>query len=268
MADRRKGGGRRGAARSQQSVAVFALYGETAPVADQEFVHIEDITSRNLLYNWDIRTHRHQGLFQMVSLLNGRASLSLEDQTHELDGPCAVILPAGVVHGFHFTPGAFGYVLTLAESLLQRQEGGGRLLAECLLWEPMVMRLADGGARLAALLDQLHQEFRGEAAARPAMLEWLVGAVLILAARERAQAAGAAQTHHGQADMFSRFRAEVEAHFLQHWSVPDYAAALGLTESKLNRVCRAAAGRPTTSCRRGCCWRRSASCCTCRCRWR
>lgn len=243
MAERRRSGTRQNSANKQENIAVFALYGETALVADQDFLHIEDITSRNLLYNWKIRVHKHMGLFQMVFLLEGQASLSLDDQSSELTGPCVVILPSGVVHGFRFTPGASGYVLTLAESMLQRQDGSGRLLAECLLWQPMVTELTEA-KRLATLLDQLHLEFRGDAAARPVMLEWMVGAVLILTARERAHAVGAAQLDRGQTDIFNRFRAEVEARFTKGWSVPDYAAALGLTESKLNRVCRAAAGRP------------------------
>jgi AraC family transcriptional activator of pobA len=247
MAAAKRGKDRRSAPGGGDSVAVFTLYGETAPAAGQEFVHIEDITSRNLLYNWEIRAHRHQGLFQMVFIFEGQASLSLDGQSSELSGPCAVILPSAVVHGFRFTPGTHGYVLTLAESLLQGQEGRReRLLGECLLWEPAVIGLADsagGGARLAVLLEQLHLEFRGAGAGRSVTLEWLMGVVLVLVARERARAAGAARLDSGQVDVFNRFRAEVETRFAQHWSVPDYAAALMLTESKLNRVCRAVAGR-------------------------
>ena len=229
-------------AQAHESVAVFALYGETAPVADQEFLHIEDVISRSALYDWSIRVHKHQGLFQIVFLLEGGAALNLDDQVHNLASPCAVILPSGVVHGFHFTLDPIGYVLTLAESLLQRQDSSGRFLGECLLWEPMVVDLQDS-TRPAALLEQLHLEFRNEAAARPMMLEWLVGAVLVLVARERAQVTGAARHSRGQSDIFNRFRAEVELRFTQRWRVHDYAAALGMTESKLTRVCRAVAGR-------------------------
>jgi AraC family transcriptional activator of pobA len=35
----------------------------------------------------------------------------------------------------------------------------------------------------------------------------------------------------------------VEQHYLQHWSVADYAAALNVTPSKLNRLSKALAGR-------------------------
>ncbi len=43
-----------------------------------------------------------------------------------------------------------------------------------------------GPARIANLLEHLNEEFRGVPAARAAMQEWLVRALLLLLARERA----------------------------------------------------------------------------------
>ena len=43
-------------------------------------------------------------------------------------------------------------------------------------------------------------------------------------------------------DLFRRFEALLEQHFLAHWTVSDYAAALSITPTHLSRIARAATG--------------------------
>ncbi len=238
-----KTGSRQKAPRAHAAIEVFALYGERVPVADQEFLHIEEIQTRSERYDWKINSHTHQGLFQTVFIIEGGALLDLDGQTSHVAAPCAVIVPAGTVHGFQFEHGTEGYVLTFAESFLHGKEES----RECLLWKTMVLSLipnpanSGGPARIANLLVHLNEEFRGVPAGRAAMQEWLVRAVLLLLARERARIAQAAQPGGRELDVFNRFRALLECRFKEHWGVPRYAAALNLTESRLNRACRSVA---------------------------
>jgi AraC family transcriptional regulator, transcriptional activator of pobA len=232
--------------RARGLIEVFALYGERAPVADQEFLHVEEIQTRSTRYDWKINLHTHQGLFQTVFIIGGGAVLDLDGQSHTVTAPCAVAVPAGTVHGFQFIPGTKGYVLTFAESFLYGKEES----RECLLWKPMILSLLSspanpaGPQRFASMLEHLNEEFRGVPAGRAAMMECLVRAVLMLLARERARVAQAAQPGGRELDVFHRFRALLERHFREHWSVQRYASALNLTESKLNRACRAVAAAP------------------------
>jgi AraC family transcriptional activator of pobA len=234
---------RHGKSRAPGAIEVFALYGERIPVADQEFLHVEEIQTRSQRYDWKINSHTHQGLFQTVFIVEGGAALDLDGQASKVQGPSAVVVPSGAVHGFQFEQGTKGYVLTFAESFLHGKEES----RECLLWKPMVLSLLaspanpGGPARIASLLEHLNEEFRGVPAARGAMQEWLVRAVLLLLARERARLAQAAQPGGRELDVFNRFRALLEYRFKEHWSVSHYAAALNLTESKLNRACRSVA---------------------------
>jgi AraC family transcriptional activator of pobA len=229
--------------RAGDAIEVFALYGERVPVADQEFLHIEEIQTRSVRYDWKINSHTHQGLFQTVFIIEGGALLDLDGLASDVTAPTAVVVPSGTVHGFQFEHGTKGYVLTFAESFLHGKEES----RECLLWKPMVLSLLaspanpGGPARIASLLEHLNEEFRGVPAARGAMQELLVRAVLLLLARQRARLARAAQPGGRELDVFNRFRALLEYRFKEHWSVPRYAAALNLTESKLNRACRSVA---------------------------
>jgi AraC family transcriptional activator of pobA len=243
MAAARKTGSGKKTPHARNTIEVFSLYGERVPVADQEFLHIEEIQTRSKRYDWKINSHTHQGLFQTVFIFEGGALLDLDGHISQVSAPCAVIVPAGTVHGFQFEHGTKGYVLTFAESFLHGKEES----RECLLWKPMVLSLLTspanpgGPARAANLLEHLNEEFRSVPAGRETMQEWLVRAVLLLLARERARIAQAAQPGGRELDVFNRFRALLERRYREHWSVPRYATALNLTESKLNRACRSVA---------------------------
>jgi len=228
-------------------VAAFGLYGEDAAAPGAEFLHIEDIRSRSSLYAWEIEAHTHRGLFQVVVLLDGGARVRLDDRTLELARPGAVAVPPAVVHGFQFRPGSHGYVLTVAEAVLfDGARADNRPLAEGLFLEACVVDLAPDPpllGRVTALLEQLTAEFRWPQLGQPMMCEWLLRAVLLLLERRRAAAGGASGTERVRTELFTRFRALVEEHHAEHWPVPRYANAQGITESRLNRVCRRLADR-------------------------
>lgn len=220
----------------------FALYGEQARATDAEFIHIEDIQSRSRRYDWEIRSHTHRGLFQVVLVLSGGARAQLDDHTQEVSAPCAMIIPPAVVHAFQFMPDSHGYVLTIADAVLfDGSAGGGAAVFETLFLQAGVIDLSGDrtvAAGVASLLDLLVAEFRWPLPGRSMMCEWLVRSVLLLLERQRVAATGGGRTERARAELFARFRAMVEDRYAEHWTVPRYAAALGMTESRLNRLCR------------------------------
>jgi AraC family transcriptional regulator, transcriptional activator of pobA len=226
-------------------VPIFTLYGEPDAISDLEFVHIEHIATRSQRYGWEIDSHAHRGLFQMLCLFGGGATVRLDDAAFEMRPPAAIVIPPAAVHAFQFLPGTQGYVLTVAESLLTGADAVQGALFEPLLAGPQLADLGreEGAAqRVGALLEQIFDEFRWPRGGRDQMFDWLVRAVLLLVARQLS-AAPLAGGVRGRADLFARFRGLVEAHFTEHWPVPRYAAALNVTESRLNRLCQALAGK-------------------------
>lgn len=237
--------------RAVAAVPIFALYGEQEAGHELEFVHIELIATRSQRYDWEIASHAHRGLFQMLCLFGGGARVLLDDMTLEARPPAAIVIPPAAVHAFQFLPGTEGYVLTVAESLLA---GVDAALFEPLRAEPCLVGLdaAEGTAqRVRALLEQIMEEFRRPRGGRNQMFDWLVRAVLLLVAREVTRAGAPAASARGErvhgekarGEVLARFRDLVEAHYAEHWPVPRYAAALKVTESRLNRLCRALAGK-------------------------
>jgi AraC family transcriptional regulator, transcriptional activator of pobA len=241
---RRKGGPSRAGAR----IPSFSLYGE-APEPQRELLHVEDVQSRSRLYRWEIRPHVHQGLYQVVWLMQGRADVVLDEWRGEVGGPAAIIVPPGVAHGFKFAPGTDGHVLTLSARLLMEGDypSAGKAFRELFL-SPGVMRFgADDRnvGRIDSLMRELSAEFASPLSSLSPVLLWLARAVVWRLAHERSLSAraGEAGVHRHQA-LFSRFLLLVEEHFLERWPLTRYARKLGLSIQRLNRLARGETGRP------------------------
>ena len=234
--------------RSRPLIPSFTLYGEPAePV--RELLHIEDIQSRSRGHDWDIQPHLHHGLYQVVWICEGSARVALESGREEVSGPVAVIVPPGTVHGFRFAPETQGRVLTLGGHFLVEGEldTAGQALRE-LFAGPRVLcfeRDDPAAGRLDALLRELGAEFITPGMAGTPPLRWLSLAVVWhlaqAGARLQARGAGGPLVHH-QA-LFTRFVLQVEARYLEHWPVARYAAQLGVSTPRLNRLTRAECGQ-------------------------
>jgi len=227
------------------SIPRFALYGE-APQPGQELLHIEEVQSRSRLYHWEIDAHVHQGLYQIVWLAEGSAEVMLDEWRATVEGPSAIVVPPGVVHGFRFAPETDGRVLTLSARFLVEGEFEdiGKAFRQ-LFSAPGVLHFSpdDGEAqRLDVQLSELSAEFALPGAADAPVLRWLARAVVWRLARasELGQREGGnAQAHQA---LFTRFLLLVEQHFLEHWPMERYASRLGLSTQRLNRLVRAERG--------------------------
>ena len=226
-------------------IPVFSLYGEARLSAPERF-HIEDIRSRSERYDWEIKSHSHRGLFQIIFLFDGKARVRLDHVASEAAAPCAIIVPSGTVHAFSFQPHAHGYVLTVAESEFVARSGGAPTAPAAQTLAPGVVDLSGVPgevSRMVHLLAEIQTEFRAQAAGVATALEGLVGALFVLVGRRSAAGHDADPRNRRRSEAFARFRSLVEAHFTEHRPVGFYAQALHMTESRLNRLCRATVGK-------------------------
>ncbi|MCQ3943791.1 MAG: hypothetical protein DPW22_11365, partial [Alphaproteobacteria bacterium] len=162
-----------------QALPLFHLYGD--PPDDQafDFIHIETISSRSLLHDWLIRTHRHRDLFQILVIEHGGGDMTCEAAIMPFAAPCAIIVEPNVAHGFRFQPGKTdGWVVSfsadVAETLDEHSaEGLARL--RTLAAKPIVpLDHAAELGRLVTLCNELDRErFLAREAHRIAMRAWL-----------------------------------------------------------------------------------------------
>jgi len=220
--------------RSQSAIKVYNLFGEFGDLPD--VVHCETIPSRSVLHDWTLAAHRHARLHQVLLVESGGGQAMLDGHMRALRPMDVVSVAVGDVHGFSFVPGTQGWVLTLAAEILDE----ALLASEGLRGVLSSSAVVRGTPQIRATMKQIFVEHAGRNFARAHILRALSATLIGLVARQLAggrQASGAADS-----DVFRRFEALLEQRHLERWSVSDYAHALSVTPTHLNRVTRAATG--------------------------
>lgn len=228
------------------SIPEFALYGEATRGRDLESVHIELIETRSRQYDWHIDTHTHAGLFQVLFLFTGRVRANIDGDLRDCAGPVALTIHPSLAHGFDFSEGAQGYVVTIDQNMLFAAAGHEGDLFSGLFVQPLAIDLQaapDALARIEALLNTLLQEAAWPRHGHTLMLEWLARSTLLMLVRVQAERQIADTSGRGDFELFSRFRVEVERHYKEQWQVGQYAALLRVTPARLNRLCLKLAGK-------------------------
>jgi AraC family transcriptional activator of pobA len=220
--------------RSNSTIKVYNLFGESGDLPD--VVHCETIASRSILHDWVVAVHRHARLHQVLLIERGGGEATLDGRVYPLRSMHMINVPVGHVHGFSFEPGTEGWVLTIAAEILDEallaSEGLRSVLARS-----AVLR---GPPQIRATMKQIFTEFAGRNFGRAHVLRSLSGTMVGLVARELARETS--DDSAADSDLVRRFEALVEQHHLKHWTVSDYAGALAISPTHLNRLTRAATG--------------------------
>ncbi len=204
------------------------------------------IQSRSRKYLWNIETHRHTLLSQLVLVTQGPATVYLDDRRYDFDGRAAVIIPAGTIHSFHFSPETQGHVLTVdLERLLTTAGPVHQAPLEGLFSSPRAIDLRAESSlsqRATELIQMLEFEFGQPNSLLMPICSWLACCALSLLAHE---ALGDQTVESGGGSALAslrQFRALIETRYLEHWSVQSFAQEMGISETSLNRLCRRLVG--------------------------
>jgi AraC family transcriptional activator of pobA len=182
----------------------------------------------------------------VLLLLDGRASVRLDERLVDLAAPALIVVPSGTVHSFSFQPATEGVVISFAPGLVRELTGPGSDLAD-LLDVPhasSLQRTQLSATDLRELAAMLLREFTRSAPGRTTALRGLLSAVLanvLRLARQAARfslAAGA-----GERELVARFRRVIESRYTTHQPIRAYLTELGVSLSKLRRACLEATGQ-------------------------
>lgn len=224
----------------------YRLYREKSEESGDFWIHSETIPERTHLHNWHIAQHKHDSFFQIFYLSAGSGEIRESDGVRRLAAPCAIFIPPGAVHGFHYATDVDGLVITALADRLHSLTAADRHIAG-FATETRIVALADDADSEFALdcIRRLHAELSGLSPGRLLLLEPLMTAVIVALAR-----AGSAAMEPGF-DTRDRQRMEtlttmIAAHFRAHPPVQFYAAAIGVSATHLNRLARAVTGQSVT----------------------
>lgn len=234
-------------AAAERGIPVFRLYGEAGEAMVPGFVHVERISSRAPLHDWQIRAHRHAHLSQAFLVTAGGGVHRIDDQEGPFDAPWLMWVPADTVHGFSFRPGTEGFVVSVADDFLGtvirhdpeaphlRTVADDTFSGAMGLLEEIDIEL---GLVFEALLREASGSYLGSISATAALIKLLlVGVVRTRALRKIIGPAAEAR-----AGLYRRYRKLVETRLRESWSVSRYASELCITTDRLHAACTEAAG--------------------------
>jgi len=227
----------------------YGLYGERAVPDRPGFIHIEDIAARSKGLDWVIKPHRHNHLFQVLCVMNSEVELNLNGDTQVLQGSWIVILPVGAIHGYRFKPDSEGFVLSIADHLVNQQAlSGDRQVPHRLQQSARILPLLsdqDNSRHFLHYIELLQQEFSLLQADQDQALNLITGLALLALERQIRQEEMLSNPGDNSSALFARFQALLENHFCEQWPVTRYAEALHVSTSTLNRLCQRQTGGNT-----------------------
>jgi len=210
-----------------KTIPTYALYGEPTQDPQHEWLHWETIQERSRGHGYRIAPHRHEQFFQLLCLTGGRGRVVLDDTEIALVPPCIVLVPPMIVHGYQFSPDVDGIVVTLmARDLAEGMDlpSAGMIRGDI----SMLQRILDG---LIAEADRPGIRHDRAMQAHMALLNVAMHRARNLAVVKD----GASLRARNHAQAFSEL---VDRRFRETRRIADYAAALGVSQTHLNRISR------------------------------
>ena len=234
----------------KKSIPNYALYGDDAAApAWLDTVHIEQIHERSSLYDFTIAPHVHDGLIQVLYMTQGGGDIFIDNKHWSILAPAMVVVPTQHVHGFGFHRNTDGPVVTAAQKPLESLAAVGTPHLLTHIRQPRVLDVTHAHRYVESLLplfQAIERESRVHAGGESAAGTALLLAVFVQIARIASSMSSGEETSAGgqsrKAAQVEQFRALVDAHFRERWSIDRYAENMGLSAGQLSRLCRDVVG--------------------------
>ena len=229
-----------------ENINISQQYDDRQYVDDD--VHYATFSGLAAFFGRDMRPHWHDRFFQLHYLTSGKMELQLDEHQYSLQAPLFVLTPPSVPHAFNTESDSDGHVLTVRQELIwplmQALWPGSR---ESLDIPGFCLSLASRPQTREAL-DRLWplivQEFSLQLSGRQTQLRLLAQSLFTLVLREADLHDNGNVSVRGEMRLFQRFNQMVNEKYREHRTVPDYAHELGISESRLNELCRRLANLP------------------------
>lgn len=214
-----------------EPIPTWQLYGEQQAFPD--VLHIERIVDRAAGLDWTIAPHRHLHLHQVFLVLSGTVRLTIDGANLSPMPPVVINIPRGTVHGFAFSAGTEGFVLTLPAANFPDLFGAKAETATALSRTfTLDARALQTRIEAISALHAGNQSFRMTLLRAEAML--LVSTILALTPKGMHSRAADPRIH--------KLEALVRQSLSDNRRIDAFAADLGLSPRHLSRLCKAETG--------------------------
>lgn len=223
---------------TQKNIPAFGLYGEGQLFP--EILHVEKILDRAEGHSWKIAPHRHPHLHQFLIVMKGQTDLMIDGLSVQLGQGSAINIPPWAVHGFTFSKGTEGLVISLPVAEFPALFDSDPVASFLKHWQ--VFELTHDLTNASELLFTAYQSSSFARAIALKSLGTYVG-TLMAGAMELPKSQSQAPSGNS---LILRFETLVRDHFRERWKLPEYASALAVSSSHLSRSCRQITGTSAT----------------------
>lgn len=225
-------------------------------VYDQRYtdseVHYDKLGNLAGFFGRNMPVHRHDRFFQVHYVKSGAVRVYLDDQQFLESGPMFFLTPPTIPHSFVTEADSDGHVLTIRQQMVWQliesdpgMEFGPQLPPACVALDRLKPELQNEARRLEFLFEEIRGEMNSAAVGHNAALLSLTRLIVVSVLRLCANSLEATPARHEDLQIFHRFNELIESHYLEHWALRRYAEEIGVTEARLNDVCRRIADLPS-----------------------
>jgi len=226
---------------SRELLHYKGVYGEQEQPFRDAAVHIEPLISRSKVHNFDIEEHLHADLVQIFILEKGGGQLLSEGKKIDVDTPCVIIIPNGVLHGFVWQTDLSGTVITVSlpfyESSLREIPNTltqfGQLKHFSFLEEEEIFK------ELLFIAEDLGGEVMNKKPEKQIVIEMLIKLFMVKLYRKSIAGIHKVISNDNRTlNYFNAFQKEILNSIDSTKKISDYAKILNITPVHLNRICR------------------------------
>ena len=225
----------------------YFLYGETTPSNSLDYLYIASLEESLPKHNWEIHPHRHDNLYQLLIVEEGKVDVQILEMSSQESGQCILSIPPKAVHGFMHHPGVRGYIVTIVDSYLHGLFSESERQKFPLIFnEPLIVNFdpdSKSSRDFENLIREIVREYRNQKEGQSSVLGAYLKILLVVMVRALKYKPVSATQHDPRIRLFEEFQNLLEQHYVEHYSVNDYAQNMGLTTGRLNRICQRYAGQ-------------------------
>ncbi|MFN4158171.1 MAG: helix-turn-helix domain-containing protein [Gemmobacter sp.] len=186
---------------------------------------------------WRVEAMRSLSEPMFLWFTKGQGRITIAGSTRGYTAMNAVLIPAGVMHGFEVGPQVFGTAVFF-----------GRGASVALPPAPVHLRIREThtAQELNLLLDAIGREMVSTSPGAARAVGHYLGLLGVWIERQADRAAADTPRPDAARRLVARYSALLERDFRSGLGVGDFAEALGVTPTHLTRCCRQACGRPAS----------------------
>lgn len=215
-------------------------------------IHYERVANLANFFGRDMPIHYHDRFYQIHFFLNNNVNVHLDDISYSIKGPMFFVTPPTIPHAFVTERETMGHVITI------RQEVYWKIMKEIdknqpaeVLNSPLCIELKPNTDKIAAhllnILDFMSFEIDNFTTPYDCVQSALLQLILVDISRLSKNYSIKQNTRKEDVRIFRKFNGIIEKDFKNQVPLHFYTDQIGVTEGRLNSICRRLTGQSSKS---------------------